>query len=200
MCSLGGSRRVTQAVVHGLRIPRAGIELATHGAAVLRTVPAAVHKHLVATTSMTSVLVSSCALLAWQALGEGQVHVCGLEQVVIDLVEVVDGADEVGANVFPVVEGRETAVDAHVRVWLVFGVGIAGLLGIDPILDVNNARAVVDLVCDVGCLGVYGSHLSDDGNLADGVVVELEVGAWVGFLAVLDLLDGNGSKGVVGKL
>lgn len=129
-----------------------------------------------------------------RALGEVQMHGQALELVVVDLVEVIDGAHKVGANVSLLVEGLEATPYAHVLVQRIFGFGILLLVGVDPFLDVDCAGAVVETVRDVGGLGVYGANLADDGDLGDGVVVDGEVGAGVGFFEVEELLDGDGPE------
>jgi hypothetical protein len=86
------------------------------------------------------------------------------KQVVIDLVEVGDGADVVCCDVALVVEGFEAAPDAKVLsffgLWLcVRGVSVA----VDPLLDVDEAGAIVDFVGCIGGLGLDGVDLADEG-------------------------------------
>lgn len=90
-----------------------------------------------------------------RALGEVQMHSQALELVVVDLVEIVDGAHKVGANVTLLVERLEATPYAHVLVQRIFGFGILLLVGVDPFLDVDGAGAIVETVRDVGGLGVY---------------------------------------------
>ena len=66
------------------------------------------------------------AELLWRAAREIQVHECGFEQVVLDLVFVGDGSDDVGADEAFVVEGFEAAPDAGVFVFGEFGLGGGG--------------------------------------------------------------------------
>lgn len=128
------------------------------------------------------------------ALCEVEVHVGRLEHVVVDLVEVVDGADEVGADVALLVERLEAAPHAHVLVQGVLGVGVLLLVGVHPLLDVDDASAVVEPVGDVGGLRADLAHLPDDGDLCDGVAVDGEVGAGVGLFEVEELFDGYGAE------
>src|SRR5690348_15559944 len=51
-------------------------------------------------------------------LGKVQVNICGLEHVVADLVEVLDGPDDVCADVPLAVEGLEASPDTDMRVEL----------------------------------------------------------------------------------
>lgn len=129
-----------------------------------------------------------------RTLGEVQMHSQALELVIVDLVEVVDGAHKVGANVALLVEGLETAPHAHVLVQGVFGFGILLFVGVDPLLDIDGACAVVESVRDVGGLRVHGANLANDGDLRNGMVVDGEVGAGVGFFEIEELLDGDRPK------
>lgn len=204
MHALVPTRRLGQALVHalGTRPTRSQLRIAL--AAAARAIR--VHKHAVTTTTTTTrrVPVNAAAgpvgpVLRGSrvALGEVEVDVGRLEHVVVDLVEVVDGADEVGADVPLLVEGLEAAPHAHVLVEGVPGLGVLLLVGVDPLLDVDDAGAVVDPVRDVGGLRVHLPHLPDDGDLGDGVAVYDEVGAGVGLLQVEELLDGYGAEGLV---
>lgn len=145
--------------------------------------------------AIAAVLLSITA--SQRALGEVQMHGQALELVVVDLVEIVDGAHKVGANVTLLVERLETTPYAHILVQGIFGFGILLLVSVDPFLDIDGARAVVETVRDVGGLGVYGANLADNGDLRDGVIVDGEVGAGVGFFEVEELLDGDGPKRLV---
>jgi hypothetical protein len=110
-------------------------------------------------------------------------YVRRLEQVIVDLVEVLDGPDVVGADEALAVEALQAAVDAHVRIEAEAGRRLA-LVGVDPLLDVDDARAVVDAVCDVDRLRVDGADLADDGDLRGRLAVDLQLGLRVGFFAV----------------
>jgi hypothetical protein len=117
--------------------------------------------------------------------------------VVVDLVEVGDGSDNVGADVALVVEGLETAPDADVRVELVALVGFLLLVGVYPLLDLDLAGAVVNFECDVCRLRVDAANLADKGDLGCGCAVNLEVGARVALFGLDDLLDGYRSERLV---
>jgi hypothetical protein len=79
----------------------------------------------------------------------------------------------------------------------VLGVGVLLLVGVDPLLDVDDARAVVEPVGDVGGLRADLPYLPDDGDLCDRVAVDGEVGAGVGLLEVEELFDGYGAERLV---
>lgn len=110
--------------------------------------------------------------------------------MVVDLVEVGDGADDVGADVALVGEGLEATPDADVGVHLAARVrGLVLLVDVDPLLDLNLAGAVVDLKGDIGGLGLDVADLPDECDLGDDGAVDLEVGTGKGLLGVEDLLD-----------
>ena len=118
--------------------------------------------------------------------------------MVVDLVGVGDGADEVGADVALSAEVLEAAPDADVGVEAVARVlGLLLLVGVDELLDLELAGAVVDADGEVGGLRVEVADLADGGDLGDGGAVDLEVGAGVGLLGVEDLLDGYRPEGLV---
>lgn len=105
-------------------------------------------------------------------------HECGFEQVVLDLVFVGDGADDVRADVPFVVEGFEAAPDAGVVVFgesgLAGGVGgqggVEGVggVGVDPLFDFDGAGAVVEFVGYVCGLRGYVANLADECHLLFG--------------------------------
>lgn len=197
MHALVAAGRIGKEPEHALGAGRAGAEL---GRVLVAAVGAVrVDKHAVAVPGV-AVAVTVGAAAAELALGQVEVDVGGLEHVVVDLVEVVDGADEVGADVALAAEGLEAAPDADVLVGLVLGLQVLGLVGVDPLLDVDGARAVVEAVGYVGRLRVDLAHLADDGDLGDGVAVDGEVGARVCLLEVVELLDRHGAEGLVGEI
>lgn len=86
------------------------------------------------------------------------------EEVVIDFVEIGDGADEVRCDVALVVEGFEAAPDT--QVFAFFGLGLCGRgvsVAVDPLLNFDEPGAVVDFVGCVGGLGLDGVDLADEG-------------------------------------
>ena len=105
--------------------------------------------------------------------------------MVVHLVEIFDGLDVVGTDVLLVVEALDAAPDADVAVeddWLfVFGAAAAvdvhvGLLvGFDPLFDLDDTRAVVDVVGYVGGLRGDGADLADEGYLGYVGGIDLEV-------------------------
>lgn len=158
------------------------------------------HAAAIARVAISTVAVDVLTTGAGQrTLGQVQVHVESLELVVVDLIEVWDGAHKVGADVALAVEGLEAAPDAYVLVQRVFGLQVILLVGVDPLFDVDGARAVIQAVGDVGLLRVDGADLAHDSDLCDGVVVDGEVGAGVGFFEIKELFDGYGAEGLVGK-
>jgi hypothetical protein len=122
------------------------------------------------------------------------VDVRRLEQVVVDLIEVGDGPDDVRADVALVGEGLEAAPDADVRVQLEARLGVVLLVSVDPLLDLDLAGAVVDLEGDVCGLRVDAADLADKGDLRDGRPVDLEVCAREGLLGLEDLLYRDGPQ------
>jgi hypothetical protein len=88
------------------------------------------------------------------------------EEVVIDFVEVGDGADEVCSDVAFVIEGLDAAKDAQVLSFFwerPYGrwVGVA----VEPLLDFDDAGTVVDFKGCVGGLLLDGVDLADEGYL-----------------------------------
>jgi hypothetical protein len=70
------------------------------------------------------------------------------------------------------------------------------LFAVYPLLDFDDACAIVDFVCYVGGLGCNAADLAYEGDLAYVVAVDLEVCVWVWLVGVKGLLDGDGSDGV----
>lgn len=197
MHALVAAGSIGQEPEHALGIGRAGAELGRVLAAAVGAVR--VDKHAVAVAGVAVGVPVGAAAAAELALCQVQVDVLALEQVVVDLVVVVDGADEVGADVALAAEGLEPPPHAHVLVGLVLGLQVLLLVGVDPLLDVDGARAVVEAVGYVGRLRVHLAHLADDRDLGDGVAVDGEVGARVRLLEVDELLDRHGAEGLVGE-
>jgi hypothetical protein len=84
----------------------------------------------------------------------------------VDLVEVGDGADNVGANMALVVKGLEAAVDSNVGVLLQERFGNIGrCVAVNPLLYFNEASAIVKFVGYVRGLGGDGADLADEGDL-----------------------------------
>lgn len=121
---------------------------------------------------------------------EVEVHGRGFEEVVGDFVLVVDGADDVRADVAFVVEGFHAAPDAGPFADLqlaLAGDGVAelvvlGRVGVDPLFDFDGAGAVVELVGHVRGLGGDVADLADEGDLRDlgAFDGEFGVGVWLG--------------------
>lgn len=117
-------------------------------------------------------------------------NVGSLEQVVVDLVEVGDGLDDVDADVALIAKTAEAAPDADVLL-LAEGVvgGVVLAVGVEPLLDLDDAGAVVEAVGDVGGLGADLADHADEGDLGDVGAVDPEAVLPVeGLLGVDDLL------------
>lgn len=160
--------RVVDEVEHLLRGDGAALQLApvrrtTGPAAGRAAVPAvvAVDEHAVAAAGPSS--SSSCS--SQRTLGEVQVDVGGLEEVVADLVEVGDGADEVGADMALAIEGLDAAPDADVALELEASGVVVLLIRVDPLLGLDQAGAVVELEGDVCRLRGDLADLGDEGYL-----------------------------------
>lgn len=114
-----------------------------------------------------------------------------------DLIEVLDGANDVGSDVALVVEAAQAAPHAHVVVLVQGGEhGVGGGVRVEPLLDLDEAAAVVELVRCVGGLRGQRADLPDEADLRDLVPVELEFGVGVRLLRVDELFDGYGAEGV----
>lgn len=200
MHALVATGRVRQELVHLPPVLSARAQLSRLLAPAVRPT-ILVNKHAIAISAVRGATVRGAAvLLATQrTFGEVQVHVVGLHQVVVDLVEAVDGADEVRADVALLVECLEPPPDAHPLVQLELWVRIVLLLGVHPLLHVERAGPVVQPVRDVRRLRIHGAHLPHDGHLRDGVSVDQEVGAGIRFFEVKELFDRDGAQGLVGE-
>lgn len=170
MHALVATGRVVDEVEHLLRRDGASPQLArvrrpatgtsTAGTAIVPVVVIAVDEHAIAAASTVSSAVSTEG-----ALGEVEVDVGGLEEVVVDLVEVGDGADEVGADVALAVEGLDAAPDADVALEVEAGGVVVLLIRVDPLLGLDETRAVVELEGDVCWLRGDLADLGDEGYL-----------------------------------
>jgi hypothetical protein len=128
-------------------------------------------------------------------------YICRIQQVVVDLVEILDLADEVRSDMLLAVELGQPPEHSHICVRFEGGIGAAvGAFGVNPLLDVDVAGAVVNLVGDVCCLGLDAADLTDEGYLGDGDAVDGEAGAGIGFFGFDELFDGYGAEGVVCEL
>lgn len=142
--------------------------------------------------------------LLGRAAREVEVHGRGFEEVVGDFVLVVDGADDVRADVAFVVEGLHAAPDAGPLSDFQFalpGDGVAELVvfrgvGVDPLFDLDGAGAVVEFVGHVCGLGGDVADLADEGDLGDFGAFDGEFGVGVGLRGGEDLQDGEGAEGV----
>jgi hypothetical protein len=113
--------------------------------------------------------------------------------MIVDLVEVCHGSDNMRTDMTLVIEGLETAPNTNVGLELETRVGIVLLIDIDPLLDLNRSGAIFDLEGDICRLGLDVANLSDECDLGHGGTVDFEVGAGVGLFGVEDLLDGDGT-------
>ena len=185
--ALSGVSTARQIVEHLLRLDRV---------APVPRVVAVVYKHAVVVVVVVPAhhpTITHATFLGGAATREEQVHIRRLEEVVVDLVEVAHGLDDVRADVPLVAEGLKAAPHAHIvllperRARVRAGVL---LVGVKPLLHLDHARAVVDAVRDVRRLLHDGADLPDDGHLLHVQPVDPEGGiAGVGRLGVDDLLD-----------
>lgn len=92
-------------------------------------------------------------------------HIRRLNKMVVNLIEIINGPDEVRADMFLPVEALQSAPDTDVLVRLILRGLIAAVLpralGVDPFLDVDGGCAVVEGVGDVGRLRVDLADLAD---------------------------------------
>lgn len=88
-------------------------------------------------------------------------HSCGIQEVIVDLVEIGDGTDSLGGNVALIVELLQLAPDVDVISFLGYEFLILGRrVAINPVLDIYYSGAVVDPIRCVRCLGRNPSNLS----------------------------------------
>lgn len=132
-------------------------------------------------------------------------HVRRLKQVVVDLVEILNLAYEVGAYVFLAAESLKTAPHAHKGVGRDRAGTAATVLAalrfrIDPLLDVDDSCAVINPVCDVSRLRLDRAHLAHNGHLGYWVAVDGKLGAGEGLFPIEKLFYGYGAEGLVGVL
>lgn len=153
-------------------------------------------------------IAGTCVLILGGLVGgparEVEVHGCGFEEVVVDFVFVVDGSDDVGADVAFFIECLQAAPDAcpfsdfqfpfsgdrvtqFVVLWRV---------GIDPLFYFYGSCAVVEFVGHVCSLGGDVADLADEGYLGYLGAFDGEFGVWVGVGSREDLENGEGAEGV----
>lgn len=152
---------------------------------------------LAATDKQAISICATALVLAQGTPCKEQVHVRGLQQVIIHFVEIHDRPNDVRADMALVGEALQPSPDTHVRIQLEIGIGVVLLVHVDPLFYLDLAGAVVNLKGDVGGLRVDVADLADKGDLRDGRVVDLEVGACVGFFCFEDLLDCDGAEGFI---
>lgn len=96
-----------------------------------------------------------------------------------------------------IIEPPQPAPNTHIHVLFQRGEHrVRGRVRVEPLLDLNQTRAVVELVRRVCGLGGQRADLPDEGDLGDLVAVELEFGVRVRLLGVDELFDGDGTEGV----
>jgi hypothetical protein len=94
------------------------------------------------------------------------VHVRSFQEVHADLVEISDGADNMGADMALVVKGLEATIDPDIGVLFQGGVGSVGRrVAVDPLLYFDEAGTIVEFVSNVCGLGGDGADLTDEGDL-----------------------------------
>jgi hypothetical protein len=164
-----GWRMVLEEAENLLGVARQVGRLGSVGSTIAVAVVAATDEHAV--TVLTGVAIAQLAL------GEVQVDVGGLEHVVVDLVVVGNAADVVGVDEATVGEALDASVYADVCVLELDLLLVGRRLGVHPLLDIDLAGAIVDLVGDVRGERGDAADLANDGDLRDGVAINLEVGA-----------------------
>lgn len=185
-------------IVHASRLGRVSLIPRIVAAVV---VAAVVDKHTII-IAIVVIMTRIPAGVGGPAAREVQVHVGGLEEVVVDLVEVADGLDDVRAHVPLVVVALEPAPDPHVvaDAERARGRGRARLhlVRVDPELHLDYAGPVVQLVRRVRRLRADGPHHAHERHLLHVRAVDPErrVPREGGF-AVDDLLDCYGPEGFV---
>lgn len=143
-------------------------------------------------------------LRLWWSTGVVQVDGRDLQEVELDLVEILDRTNAVGANMSLAIELLQIAQDSGICVftqgrvpdhrWSFF-VFTPVLVGGSVLLDLDGAGAVLHLVCRVCRLVHHITYLSDKGDLAELGAVNYEVCVVVG-RGPDDLLYCDGAKSV----
>lgn len=126
-----------------------------------------------------------------------------LEQVTMQLVDIRQRPHAMRAHIPLVPEGLELAPDLGVAVQLDRGLrhvirlhAVVPGRGRDrPLLGLDLARAVVDLVRHVGALRADVAHLADEADAGGVGTVDLELGLRVGLRCLEGLLDCDGAEG-----
>lgn len=140
------------------------------------------------------------------AHGVVQVHVDSLQEVESDFVWIVDQRQTECLDILSVVEGFETASDAHisshdefVRVCVVVVVSL--LRALEPHFDIDFARAVFELVQDVIGLCRQNIHdLTNEGNFVDFVAINAQtriIRIAARSLCEVELTDGEWQQRVI---
>ena len=114
--------------------------------------------------------------------------------MIVHLVEVGHGSDNMCSYVPLVGERLGTAPNAHMRIQLISWILIVLLIYVDPLLDFNLAGTVVNLECNVCGLWVYAADLADKCDLSDESTIDTKVGSLVSFFGVEELFDSYRSK------
>lgn len=138
-----------------------------------------------------------------------KVHICSFEEVIVDLILIGYRPYNMRADMPFCIKRLQPPPHARPAIrfeagfGLFRGVGRRGRsVGVDPLLYLDDSRAIVQFVGDVGGLRADVADLADEGDLGDFDVVELEFGVWVGLVGVEDLADCDGAESVfpVGSL
>lgn len=123
--------------------------------------------------------------------------------MVVDLVEVRDRSDDVGANVSLAIECFHPPPDSAVAILYEFGllrvevhVILVCSFAVHPLFHFDYAGAVIDFVGYVRGLCGNIANLPNESDLTYGVAIDLEVGIWVWLMGIEGLLHGNGPNSV----
>lgn len=148
-------------------------------------------------------LADSGELLRWTQ-SKVEVHICGLQQVVADLILVHDGPNHMGLDVFPAVVFLEFAPYSRPFAGLeTFHAQIVALVvqlsvfHVAPDLDFDDASAVVDLVGDMRRLLGDVADLANQGDMVDFAVVQEELSIGVSWYRRVGLENGDRSDGIL---
>lgn len=122
--------------------------------------------------------------------------------MVVDLIEIRDGPNDVRADVSLLIKSLHPAPDSAVAVFDKLGLlrvecihlVLICCLAIDPLFHLDNASTVVDFVSDVCGLCGYAANLTHEGDLRDVLAVDFEVCVWMWLVGIEGLFHGDGAN------
>lgn len=138
----------------------------------------------------TSHLGRTSALLFWWASGKVQMHISRLQKMHRHLIHIRDRANKMTPHMTLIIEAlHATKHSAIASLFQSLHLWVWWRLGVEPLLDFNEAGAVVQLVGCVCGLLCKAADLADEGHLLDFGAVDGEFGVGVWLLGVDKLLD-----------